>query len=170
LASVFELEDQPEDPAKQWASHLFLPNTYLLYSGEVQPFGILLEGEIMRNAIIYCRLAAADQESDMKLETQKRDCLQYARKHDYQILEVISEVASGINPNRNGLQRLLDLCANNKIDAILVHCLQVKVYYPLSRPIFGDFVAKMAFESPIICERDVAFHRFDRIYMASKWA
>lgn len=78
----------------------------------------------MKNAIIYCRLAAADQESDAKLETQKRDCLQYARKHNYQILEVISEVASGINLNRKGLQRLLDLCANNKVDAILVQDLE----------------------------------------------
>ena len=74
----------------------------------------------MKKAFIYCRLAAADQESDARLETQKRDCLQYARKHDYQILEVISEVASGINPNRQGLQRLLNLCANSKIDAVLV--------------------------------------------------
>jgi DNA invertase Pin-like site-specific DNA recombinase len=79
-----------------------------------------VEGEIMKKAIVYCRLAAADQESDARLETQKRDCLQYARIHDYQILEVISEVASGINPNRKGLQRLLDLCVNSKIDAVLV--------------------------------------------------
>lgn len=74
----------------------------------------------MKKAIVYCRLAAADQESDARLETQKRDCVQFARQHGYQILEVISEVASGINPNRKGLQRLLNLCANSKIDAVLV--------------------------------------------------
>ncbi len=78
----------------------------------------------MKKAIIYCRLACADQESDERLSRQKKDCLQYARKHDYQVLEVISEVASGINPNRKGLQKLLDICAENEIQAILVQDLE----------------------------------------------
>lgn len=78
----------------------------------------------MKKAIIYCRLACEDQESDKRFSRQKRDCLQYARKHDYQVLEVISEVASGINPNRNGLQKLLDMCAKDEIEAILVQDLE----------------------------------------------
>ncbi len=74
----------------------------------------------MKQAIIYCRLACEDQETDERLSRQKGECLQYARKHDYQVVEVISEIASGIDPNRKGLQKLLEICAKNEIEAILV--------------------------------------------------
>jgi hypothetical protein len=48
---------------------------------------------------------------------------------------------------------------------VLAHRLQVKVFNPLSRPAFGDFVTQMVFESSIIYKRDVVFRRFDRIYI-----
>ena len=45
----------------------------------------------MKKAIVYCRSATADADADVRLSRQERDCLEYAREHNYDVLEVISE-------------------------------------------------------------------------------
>ncbi len=74
----------------------------------------------MKKAIIYCR-AASTEDAEMRLSTQASDCLAYAKEHSYEVLEVISEMGiSGLNLNREGLQKLLSMCHNNEIEAVIV--------------------------------------------------
>lgn len=74
----------------------------------------------MKKAIVYCRSATADPESDARLAKQKKDCLEYAREHGFDVLEVISESGySGLDPHRKGLQKLLSLCDESEIALVI---------------------------------------------------
>lgn len=74
----------------------------------------------MRKTIIYCRSATADQQSNAQLSRQQEDCLAYARVHDYEVIEVISEAGfSGLDQARQGLQKLMALCDENEIKAVI---------------------------------------------------
>ncbi|MAU01181.1 MAG: hypothetical protein CL608_28900 [Anaerolineaceae bacterium] len=78
------------------------------------------EGHIMRKAIIYCRSATADQQSNAQLSRQKEDCLAFAKAHAYEVIEVISEAGfSGLDQARQGLQKLMTLCDENEIKAVI---------------------------------------------------
>jgi DNA invertase Pin-like site-specific DNA recombinase len=75
----------------------------------------------MKKAIIYCRSATANEEAEMRLFVQASDCFAYAQEHDYEVLKVISEMGiGGLTLNREGLQKLLFVCHNNEIDAVIV--------------------------------------------------
>lgn len=74
----------------------------------------------MRKAIIYCRSATADQQSNAQMSRQQEDCLAYARAHNYEVLEVITEAGlSGLDQSRQGLQKLMALCDENEIKAVV---------------------------------------------------
>ena len=74
----------------------------------------------MKKAIIYCR-SASDEEAEIRLSVQASNCLAYAQEHGYEVLEVISEMGiSGLNLNREGLQKVLSMCYNNEIEAVIV--------------------------------------------------
>lgn len=74
----------------------------------------------MRKAIIYCRSATADQQSNAQLSRQQEDCFAYARAQNYEVIEVISEAGlSGLDQSRQGLQKLMALCDENEINAVI---------------------------------------------------
>lgn len=74
----------------------------------------------MGKAIIYCRSATADQQSNAQLSRQQEDCLAYARAHNYEVIEVITEAGlSGLDQARQGLQKLMALCDENEIKAVV---------------------------------------------------
>ncbi|MCL4264760.1 MAG: recombinase family protein [Anaerolineae bacterium] len=76
----------------------------------------------MKKAIIYCRSATADQQSTVQLSRQKMDCLEYAREHDYEVIEVISEAGlSGLDQSREGLQKLFALCDQQEMRAVITY-------------------------------------------------
>jgi DNA invertase Pin-like site-specific DNA recombinase len=79
------------------------------------------EYKVMKKAIVYCRSATANEDSEMRLSAQASDCLAYAKEHGYEVLEVISEMGiGGLNFNRAGLQKLLSMCHNDEIEAVIV--------------------------------------------------
>ncbi|MCA9954731.1 MAG: recombinase family protein [Anaerolineales bacterium] len=75
----------------------------------------------MKKAIIYCRSATTDQQSINKLASQKEDCLAYAEAHNYEVVEIITEAGfSGMDSSRQGIQKLIGLCDENKIKAMII--------------------------------------------------
>jgi DNA invertase Pin-like site-specific DNA recombinase len=77
---------------------------------------------IMKKAIIYCRSATVDQNSDTRLSRQKMDCLAYARAHDYEVIEIISEAGfSGLDQSRQGLKKLMALCDHQEVKAVITY-------------------------------------------------
>jgi len=74
-----------------------------------------------KKAIIYCRTATVEKEKHSKnsLTEQELICKQFAQKRSYKIVEVVSDVGSGMTLNRKGLKRLMILAKQGKIDVIL---------------------------------------------------
>ncbi|MCC6607906.1 MAG: recombinase family protein [Anaerolineae bacterium] len=76
----------------------------------------------MKKAIIYCRSATADQQSDAQLSRQKGECLEFAREHNYEVIETVSEAGvSGMDQSRKGLQKLLALCGEHAVTAVITY-------------------------------------------------
>lgn len=73
---------------------------------------------------IYCRVSTEDQEREgTSLDTQRASCLQYCQEHNYQVLFQFIETASGLTLNRPELNDLRNLVRAERIDKIVIYCL-----------------------------------------------
>jgi predicted site-specific integrase-resolvase len=69
-------------------------------------------------AIVYARVSSADQKSD--LERQVQYLIQYCSSKGYRVVDVLSDVASGLKTDRRGLLKLFDYVVNRQVDVIVV--------------------------------------------------
>jgi len=69
-------------------------------------------------AIVYARVSSADQKSD--LERQIQYLIQYCSSKGYRVVDVLSDVASGLKTDRRGLLKLFDYVVNRQVDVIVV--------------------------------------------------
>jgi predicted site-specific integrase-resolvase len=69
-------------------------------------------GEV--RAVIYARVSSTDQGSD--LERQIQYLTQYCSSKGYRVVDVLSNVASGLKTGRRGLLKLFDYAVNIGID------------------------------------------------------
>lgn len=82
----------------------------------------LLGKDIMlkNRVIIYSRVSSTKQRENGNLERQKERLLIYAKEKNYDIVEVITETASGLNEKRKKLNHLYDLIEKGDVDIVLV--------------------------------------------------
>ena len=69
-------------------------------------------------AIIYARVSSSDQKSD--LERQIQYLTQYCSSKGYRIVDVLSDVASGLKTDRRGLLKLFNYIVNRQVDVVVV--------------------------------------------------
>jgi excisionase family DNA binding protein len=69
-------------------------------------------------AIIYARVSSADQRSD--LERQVQYLTQYCSSNGYSVIDVLSDIASGLKTDRKGLLKLFNYVANRQVDVVVV--------------------------------------------------
>ncbi|MEM4970822.1 MAG: IS607 family transposase, partial [Sulfolobales archaeon] len=69
-------------------------------------------------AVIYARVSSSDQKGD--LERQIEYLTQYCSAKGYRVVDVLSDVASGLKTNRRGLLKLLDYIVNRHVDVVVV--------------------------------------------------
>jgi excisionase family DNA binding protein len=69
-------------------------------------------------AVIYARVSSADQKSD--LERQVQYLTQYCSSKGYRVVDVLSDVASGLKTDRRGLLKLFDYVINRQVDVVVV--------------------------------------------------
>jgi excisionase family DNA binding protein len=69
-------------------------------------------------AIIYARISSADQKSD--LERQVEYLMQYCSSKGYRVVDVLSDVASGLKTSRRGLLKLFNYVVNRQVDVVVV--------------------------------------------------
>ena len=106
-----------------------------IYSGRIRavrtPTGrwMIPESEIERiisgregvkeiRAIIYARVSSSDQKKD--LERQIRYLTQYCSAKGYKVVDVLSDVASGLKTDRRGLLKLFNYIVNKQVDVVVV--------------------------------------------------
>ncbi|RLG64778.1 IS607 family transposase [archaeon] len=69
-------------------------------------------------AVIYARVSSSDQKSD--LERQIEYLTQYCTAKGYRVVDVLSDIASGLKTNRRGLLKLFNHVVNRQVDAVIV--------------------------------------------------
>jgi excisionase family DNA binding protein len=69
-------------------------------------------------AVIYARVSSPGQRGD--LEGQVQYLRQYCSSRGYRVVDVLSDVASGLKTDREGLMRLLDYVTNRQVDVVVV--------------------------------------------------
>ena len=69
-------------------------------------------------ALIYARVSSSDQRGD--LERQVQYLTQYCIAKGYRVVDVLSDVASGLKTNRRGLLKLFNYVVNRQVDVVVV--------------------------------------------------
>lgn len=69
---------------------------------------------------IYARVSSQKQAKDGNLERQKQRLVEAAQVRGYEISEVITEQASGLNEKRRGLKKLFNQAARDEIEIVLI--------------------------------------------------
>jgi len=88
---------------------------YRIPYGEIKRY---LQGREETRAVIYARVSSADQRDD--LERQVNYLTNYATAKGYKVVEVIKDIASGLNTGRKGLLRLFKLVEGRSVDIVLI--------------------------------------------------
>jgi excisionase family DNA binding protein len=75
---------------------------------------------VSSDVLIYARVSTKKQKEAGNLDRQVGRLVQYSTKEGHNIVDIITEVASGINENRKGLDKLLKIVANQDIQYLIV--------------------------------------------------
>jgi len=71
-----------------------------------------------QKAFIYCRVSTRKQAESGNLQRQKDQLIQYCIDHQYQIVGIFEEIASGLNDHRRELTKLFRRL--NEVDRIII--------------------------------------------------
>ena len=73
-------------------------------------------------AVIYARVSSSDQKSDLERQAQylTEYCASKGCKEGYKVINVLSDVASGLKTDRKGLLKLFNYAVNKQVDAVVV--------------------------------------------------
>ncbi len=69
-------------------------------------------------AVIYARVSSSDQRKD--LERQVEYLTSYCSAKGYKLVRIITDIASGLNAKRKGLQKLFKLVSEREVDVVLI--------------------------------------------------
>lgn len=93
---------------------------YLIPRSEIER----LRGEEERveriRAVIYARVSSSKQKEQGDLDRQVELLKKYADERGYTVVDVITDVGSGLEEGRGGLKRLLRMVADKRVDVVLV--------------------------------------------------
>ena len=87
------------------------------YSEVERVLGLRQEPREVR-AVIYARVSSSDQKSD--LERQIQHLTQYCSAKGYRVVDVLSDIASGLKTNRRGLLKLFSYVVGKQVDVVVV--------------------------------------------------
>ena len=78
--------------------------------------GLLISKEV--RAVIYARVSSSDQIK--RLERQVEYLTQYCVSKGYKVIDVLSDVASGLKTDRKGLLKLFNYVVNKQVDVVVI--------------------------------------------------
>ena len=78
----------------------------------------LLKGKIANTAVIYARVSSADQKSD--LEKQVEYLKEYCSAKGYTVIDVLTDIASGLNEKRRGLKKLFEYVVSGEVEVVVI--------------------------------------------------
>lgn len=84
--------------------------------------GLLYEDEAHRCDVIYARVSTRKQKNRGDLDRQIATVTLFAALKNPKDLTVLSDVGSGLNDNRKGLNTLLQMVMEDKVNRIFINC------------------------------------------------
>lgn len=99
--------------------HHISPSGYRYYSQEQLDYflGIKVIRQQNKRIIGYCRVSSPDQEDDLTRQIDNVKTYMLAKGYQF---EIITDIGSGINYNKKGLNQLIDLITNSEVNKIVV--------------------------------------------------
>jgi predicted site-specific integrase-resolvase len=99
--------------------HHVAPTGYRYYSQEQLNHFLGLKGEkqLNKKVIGYCRVSSHKQKDDLDRQIENVKTYMLARGYQF---EIITDIGSGINYNKKGLNQLIDLITNSEVDKVVV--------------------------------------------------
>ena len=73
-----------------------------------------------RRAVIYARVSSQKQNNDGNLERQIERILKYAKEHNYEVIKIFKDTASGINDKRKNFWKMIQFIKENQIPYLIV--------------------------------------------------
>lgn len=83
--------------------------------------GLLYEDEADRCDVIYARVSTHKQKSRGDLQRQIETVILFAASKNLKDLQILSDVGSGLNDDRKGLNALLKMVMEDKVDRIFIN-------------------------------------------------
>jgi len=71
-------------------------------------------------AVIYARVSSHKQKKDGNLDRQVERLRSYCSAKRYKVIDVITDVASGLKEDRSGLQKLFNIVEKHQADVVVV--------------------------------------------------
>ncbi|WP_042667870.1 IS607 family transposase, partial [Desulfurococcus amylolyticus] len=68
-------------------------------------------------AVVYARVSSSDQRSD--LERQVQYLTQYCSARGYRVVDVLTDIASGLKTDRRGLLKLFNYVVSRQVDVVV---------------------------------------------------
>ncbi|MEF9990948.1 MAG: IS607 family transposase [Romboutsia sp.] len=99
--------------------HHIAESGYRYYSQEqLNHFlGLRQEKQLNKKTIAYCRVSSHKQKDDLIRQVENVKTYMYSKGYQF---EVITDIGSGINYNKKGLNQLIDMITNSEVDKIVV--------------------------------------------------
>ena len=79
--------------------------------------GLKSEKQINKKIIGYCRVSSHKQKDTLERQIENVKTYMYAKGHQF---EIITDIGSGINYNKKGLNQLIDMVTNSEVEKIVV--------------------------------------------------
>ena len=79
--------------------------------------GLKLEKQINKKIIGYCRVSSHKQKDDLEKQIENVKTYMYAKGYQF---EIITDIGSGINYNKKGLNQIIDMVTNSEVEKIVV--------------------------------------------------
>ena len=73
-----------------------------------------------RRAVIYARVSSQKQNNDGNLGRQVERILKYAKEHNYEVVKIFKDTASGINDKRKNFWKMIQFIKENQIPYLIV--------------------------------------------------
>jgi len=71
-------------------------------------------------AVIYARVSSHKQKKDGDLDRQIERLRSYCSAKGYKVIDVVTDIASGLKEDRSGLQRLFDIVEKHQVDVVAI--------------------------------------------------
>uniref|UniRef100_A0A7J3YU23 IS607 family transposase n=1 Tax=Ignisphaera aggregans TaxID=334771 RepID=A0A7J3YU23_9CREN len=71
-------------------------------------------------AVVYARVSSHKQKKDGNLDRQVERLRAYCSARGYRVIDVVTDIASGLNEDRKGLLKLFDIVEKRQADVVIV--------------------------------------------------